>query len=254
MNNYGFNLINDKGYSLVDEKFSNFVFKCSGVIKNSDMKIIDDSTKACQLDISFLNFPLVFFRPITNSSRITTFTSLGSMEVEGQRRGRFLQVNAWSNLNISDIEYFVYDIYKPEVSTKYGLQVYNQENEIIFDSNWKFLKLYGVHWIDPNFPNVNNGELDWTSIGTYNKGNKIAISLPYAREMVIDIDGAGQWVLSDSFWLNPETNEVRISLVPRGQLFWPGLWNGYMQYKMTTQVMIANIEGLPSNHNPLEIL
>ncbi|MEQ5072246.1 hypothetical protein ABN090_21215, partial [Providencia rettgeri] len=74
-----------------------------------------DPTSWCSMDLSGMNCPLVFFRSVNADSRISAFPSqtVDFMPSVGERIDKTMMVLKWWNKTVSDIEYFVFDIWTP---------------------------------------------------------------------------------------------------------------------------------------------
>lgn len=254
MSEYGLELTNNYGKALVNSKYKNFIFRSSGTLTNSDFSSDTSRSKACRLVIDQMNNPIIFLIPKTNYSRVTVWNKLQYIRGNSLSMSRVFQLTTWFNLTVDEIQYYVFDQYVPKDAGEYGFKLLSESSDVIFDSNWSFLKILNVHWLDSGFPTYSNGESNWLSIGSFNAGKKIAAAMPYARNYIIQTGLESDFVFAEGFWLNPSTNEIRVSLMPIGELLWPGNWGGYIQKSMRSQIMICDIEGLPTSFNSLPII
>ncbi|HCQ7058019.1 hypothetical protein [Klebsiella oxytoca] len=256
MAEYGVQLVNKYNLSISNAQDVNYTLRSSGVIRNSDFSVgsYTEPVSVCYMDLSSLHCPLVFFRPVNADSRICAFPSQMAdfMPSVGERIDRTMMVLKWWNKTVSDIEYFIFDIWTPPERSPFGLQMFDGSGNIIFDSGWNFLMLSSVKWLDPGYPNHQNDTngSNWTDVGHMGEG-QLALALPNPRGWAEPGGMTVGWYLMECFHL--QGNNARISLVPRGVYFW-GSGSQRWTNNMRTQLMAADVSKMPRNYNPVRLL
>lgn len=259
MSNFGIEINNDYGYGLIDNKFRNMVLKSSGFINNNQFvvdKSLSTSWAQLILPANIFKAPLVFIRSLQNTARCNSTTLYPPSYDEPFFT---LMCHKWWNLNFTiPIEYYIFDDYIPSIRDQYGINVFDDNGNVCFSGEWNFLNLTDVYLIAPNQPDYSNGQ-DWVSLGVFSQGKKLAACMPLSR-LIIEDGFYGEWSMKECIWINPNTNEVRISMVPYQDaalgVFLDDLPNRrptFVQHENPALLLLADVGKLPIPYNPVTI-
>ena len=257
---YGVELINDHNYVVANSSDVNYVFRSSGTISDSDFfnHLGSSDASFCSMDVSEFNCPLIFFKSVDSNQRLSTVPgsglTAGMLTPPGYALDKTIDVYKWWNLSIGTVQYYIFDKWIPPERSTYGMQIFDSGGGIIFDSGWRFLKLKKVIWLDPQYPNHSNqeGGSNWTNIGSVGDGD-LAIAMPTPRfwDYYGLGTGSGQR-LSECVHLDQDNN-VLISLVVFGNYLDSPPATGWASINARSQVMIADVSGLPTSYNPVVV-
>lgn len=260
MSEYGVELVNQYGYKVATMEDVNYVLRSSGQISNGQFASHPNTYNAISMMVGGMNAPLVFFKPMAANQRITQRPGLNMLypdfmgaNTQIDESWKSIDIYKWWNINIGTIQYYIFDRWIPPERSKYGCQIFDPSGAIIFDSGWKFLKLRKVIWLNPGFPNHagNNNGANWTNIGSAGAGN-LAVAMPHPRSYIIPT-GVFGFMTAECVHLDA-SNNVFVSLIPTGEFMDMAPSAGWVDNVMRTQVMIADVAGLPTSYNPVKIL
>lgn len=259
MSNYGVELVNQYGYQIANMNDVNYVFRSSGQIANWQFGNHGDAYTGLSMITSGMNCPLVFFKPMAANQRITQRPGCNLLYPDIIGAGAYIgedlksiDVYKWWNIDMGTVQYYIFDRWVPPERSRYGIQIFDPSGAIIFDSGWKFLKLRQVTWLDPGYPNhAGNGNgANWTQVGSAGWGN-LAVSMPHPRAYIIPTGSFGT-MCGECVHLDG-ANNIFVSLLPTGNFLDMAPPQGWVDNVMRTQVMIADVDGLPTTYNPVEI-
>lgn len=244
---YGVELINNYGYQIATMNDVNYVLRSAGQIYDRQFYGHGRQGAICFLNMVLAGFnaPLVFFRPVTAEARI-------SQTPELRNNVPCLNVKKWWNKSVGALQYFIFDRWIPPERSTYGMQIFDAAGSIIFDSGWRFLKLKKVIWLNPGFPNhagAMSGS-NWTNIGNAGPG-ALAVSMPLARGYIYRASVFGYYC-TECVHLDARNN-VYCSLIQAGEFLDQTVGFGFTG-KMKSQVMVADITGLPTTYNPVPVI
>ncbi|WP_332834569.1 hypothetical protein [Escherichia coli] len=258
MSGYGIQLINDYGLTVADAEDVNYVLRSAGQFSNGHFISGGNTTSAISLITTGMNSPLLFLKMNTNNSRLTQKTGVNKLSPDFVNPGTYISVTSidvfkWWNINIGTVQYYIFDKWIPPERSSYGMQLFDGSGGIIFDSGWYFLKLRDVKWLEPKYPNHSGHESgsNWSNVGHVSDDvNNTALSMPLGRGW-IESSLQGGYYYNECCHLDGNGN-LYISIIPTGvylDISPTGGWVGSMK----TQVMVADVSGLPTNYNPVEI-
>ncbi|MGK3115331.1 hypothetical protein [Candidatus Pantoea formicae] len=253
MADYGLQLFNDNGYSVVDSNNPNFALRSSGTISSWPAKSGDISY--ADVDLSAFNQPLLFFRSTNSSQRISLYApnDQAGGGAGNTIQGKRFRIYKWYNLNASGLQYYIFDRWIPPERSEYGIQMWDDSQNLSFDSGWNFLTIRNVLWLDPGYPNHSNdtGGANWTQVGSAGSGT-VALSMPCPRtwKYFKDISSSPRSML-ECFHLDT-SNNIFTSLVPQGVYINDSpVLNGWADSITRSQVMVADVSRLPASYNPV---
>ena len=255
MTDFVLEVINSHDLSIQTNTDVNFVLRSSGQFSDANFNTTSQYYNHAYMDISSMNAPLVFFRPMTSNSRIAYIPGIQE-HIAGangatQKRGTVLK---WYNLTMGTMQYYIFDQWVPPERSDYGIQAFDGSGNIIFDAGWNFMKVVNIKWLDPGFPNHSSdpGGSNWTSVGTMGAGT-LAGSMPNPRGWIYQGLGTFGIVLYESFHFDGASNEVMISLVPRGEYLDEAPATGWMHDASLSHVMAVDVSSLPTNYNSINV-
>lgn len=256
---YGIELVNDYGYQVATMNDVNYVLRSAGQITNSQFKSVSSSSYVgISMMVGAMNAPLVFFRSMNADARLTQkpgtnllYPDFAPAGFKTTTANVSIDVYKWWNKNIGTVQYYIFDRWIPSERSSYGMQIFDQSGGIIFDSGWKFLKLRKVIWLDPGYPNHANhtSGANWTNIGSAGSGT-LAVCMPHPRPYIIPT-GVFGYMTYECIHLDANNN-VFCSLIPTGEYLDMAPQQGWVG-SMRSQVMIADVDGLPTTYNPVTI-
>ncbi|EDA0234948.1 hypothetical protein F8745_22975 [Salmonella enterica] len=256
MSRYGIELRNDRNFVVADSENLNFVLRSAGRINNGQFfeGNYQNPVSWAYMDLSGFNCPLIFIKSQNADQRVAIVPGAADFQGEKSPLYKYFIVAKWWNKNVGDLQYYIFDRWVPPERSDYGIQMFDGGGNITFDSGWNFLKLRNVLWLDPGYPNHAGSEQgeNWTNIGNAGPGN-LALSMPLPRAWDFYGGGAGGgYRLYECFHLDG-VNNVFISLVAYGVYLDMPPPTGWAHAGTRSQVMIADVSGLPVTLNPVPI-
>lgn len=258
MADYGLELINTKGHVVASAGTgANYTLRAAGTITNAQFTSTGGraGVSSCSIPLGGFNCPIVFVKPMNADARIGVLLEDASEFSGSAKTSRVARFYKWWNKNVGTIQYYVFDKWvPPERAQGYGMQMWDANGTLTFDSSWNFLRIRSVRWLDPGFPNhaANKNGANWTDIGAMGAGN-LAISMPFPRGFIIPTGVFGTYCI-ECMHLAGSGNNAYISVIPKGEyLDMIGNLNGWAHPKGKSEVLIADVNGIPTNYNPLVV-
>lgn len=251
MSAYGVQLFNNYNLTVATADDVNYTLVSSGQVSDWEFRAAG-RVRSLLIDVNGLNAPLLFLQMGNADARLCQKPAWSTSETAGSGRyigEKFIELFKWHNKNIGTVQYYLFDRWIPPERSTYGLQIFDGGGSIIFDGGWNFLKLRDVIWMNPGFPNhaSNINGANWTQVGNVGNANNIALSMPWARE----------WIVSDGIY-SYRTNEcchydgsgnLFSSILLTGEYLDLFPQNGWI-HQMKSQIMVADVTGLPTSYNP----
>lgn len=260
--NYGIQLFNKYGYNVATVNDINFSLRSSGQIHNWQFGG-GDPISIASMDFQGFNSPIVFLRPMWADQRVGTmvgdqfeFNTKPILEQQGYKTQMKFKIMKWWNKDIGSIQYYVFDRWIPPERSSYGMQLFDGGGSIVFDSGWHFMNLRSVIWLDPGYPNHSTSDPEggnWSVVGSAGAG-ELAMAMPIPRGWVQPDWGGQGTYLSECFHFSDWDNKITISLVPRSVYLWQAPRAGWGNENSRSQIMVANVEGIPKNYNEVRII
>ncbi|MBE5251715.1 hypothetical protein [Mixta mediterraneensis] len=255
MAEYGIELSNNKDYVIANANDVNYVLRASGQISNGQFSNAGEYYSRLYLDISSFNCPIVFFRPLSADQRISCIPGINDFLVPGSVTQKKATVLKWKNKDIGSLQYYIFDRWVPPERSDYGIQIFDENESIIFDSGWNFMMVRTVKWLDPGYPNHDTTDPDggnWTNLGALGAGN-IAISLPNPRGWIYTGWSTFGVMLYECVHLTGSDNQAVVSLVPRGDYLDMAPTGGWAHANTRSQMMAVDVSRLPASYSPVTV-
>lgn len=255
MADYGVELTNNKNFVIANSNDVNYILRSSGQINNSQFVSMGSYFSRLYMDVSSFNCPIVFFRPLNANQRISCIPGVNDFQTPGSVTRKKTTVLKWANKNVGSVQYYIFDRWIPPERSKYGMQIFDKQGGIIFDSGWNFMMVRAVKWMDPGYPNHNTNDPDggnWTNLGALGAGT-IAVSLPNPRGWIYAGWSTFGVMLYECVHLTGTDNQAIVSLVPRGEYLDMAPSGGWTHANTRSQMMAVDVSGLPTTYNPVII-
>ncbi|BEM58892.1 hypothetical protein SME22J_27530 [Serratia marcescens] len=260
---YGIQLFNKYGHNIATVNDINFSLRSSGQIHNWQFgKSNPAAGNSVTLDLTGFTCPIVFLKPMSADQRVSCVAG-NEREFTGASLGESVTVEMkfsiykWWNKDVGTMQYYVFDRWIPPERSRHGLQLFNRDGSLVFDSGWYFMKIRNVFWLDPGYPNhssVNPEGANWTVIGSAGAGN-LAMAMPVPRGWITwSWTGNNGTYLHECFHFSDWDNKITISLVPRGEYLWTPPRDGWANTRSRSQVMVIDVDGLPTNYRGVNVI
>ena len=252
---YGIELSNNQDFVIANSNDVNYVLRSAGQLTNSQFVSQGQYFSRAFMDLSPYNCPLVFFKPMTPDQRISLIPGANYFLTPGNITQKQATVLKWANKNIGNVQYYIFDRWIPPERSEYGMQIFDSNESIIFDSGWNFMMVRSIKWMDPGYPNHDSSDPDganWTNLGAVGSGN-IAISLPNPRGWIYSGWSTFGVMLYECVHLTGSDNQVVVSLVPRGDYLDMAPQQGWSHANTRSQLMAVDVSRLPTSYYPTTI-
>lgn len=252
---YGIELSNNQDYVIANANDVNYVLRSSGQLQNGQFVNQGDYFSRLFMDLSAFNCPLIFFKPMRPEQRVSCIPGSNYFLTPGNVTQKQATILKWANKDVGSLQYYIFDRWVPPERSEYGMQIFDANESIIFDTGWSFMMVRAVKWLDPGYPNHESSDPDggnWTNLGPAGQGN-IAISLPNPRGWIYTGWSTFGVMLYECVHLTGVDNQMIVSLVPRGDYLDMAPSQGWAHANTRSQLMAADVSRLPLSYNPVVI-
>lgn len=236
------------GQVQIDDTYSNFHLRKSGVIKPSDWVLFVGNAaeggrlKTFHININNFNEPIIVLRPLGDYTTASAVTYSKDSAGENQ-----VGLYIWHNYEASaDVEYYIFDNYAPPVQSL-GLEIRNDLGDTVYHSSWYRLKVVGST-IMPN-PILIGDSLDLPVPAPVQVVDKVALMMPSAKTSMLYYtwDSSYATVLRECTYFKSKS-QVSVYYVPidASNGWWDpssGFWN-----KAPTVLLYVDVTGYPTNY------